>query len=220
MSCPIKCCMCGFCVCRSLVFAVFLAIAVVLGVFQLNQPLFHIINSWYNFLPTVAWQSINFVSDAEHFILVAILLLAVLVFKRNKLVRVVGLIVAYFVVFYVLKKLVHEARPFAVLDANSFNWLMNNESAAGVEHMSFPSGHVGMAAIFVFALNRLFFCGHKLIQFLLFLFLVAVAVTRVATGWHWPLDVVASGLIAYLLVQIAFYCRDGQCTKNNCKKHG
>jgi undecaprenyl-diphosphatase len=199
------------------IFAIFLLLGVVIGVFSFNQPLFHIINSWYTLLPPIVWGAVSFVSEPQHFILAGLLILLALLFKRDKFLRIIGLVVLYFIVFYGLKHIFHEARPFAVLESGSFNWL-NNQESAGVENMSFPSGHVGLAAIFVFALNQLFFAGRKLVQLLLFLFLVLVAVSRVATGWHWPLDVVASGLIGYILVQISFWCSKC-CSKNNCSKH-
>ena len=46
---------------------------------------------------------------------------------------------------------------------------------------------------------------HKFIRFISFVLLALVAIARVATGWHWPIDVIASGLIGYILVQIVFY---------------
>jgi membrane-associated phospholipid phosphatase len=37
------------------------------------------------------------------------------------------------------------------------------------------------------------------------LFLVVLtALARICTGWHWPLDVIASGVIGYILVKIVF----------------
>jgi membrane-associated phospholipid phosphatase len=188
------------------IFILFLLLALLIGGFHLNQPLFFIINGWYTFLPQSVWAWVNFISYSKHFILLGILFFLTLLFKRDKLVKVVLLFILYFIVFYVLKKLFGEARPFVVLQSGSFNWL-NLEPSVGREYMSFPSGHAGLAGIFVFTLNRLFFKEHGVIRFLLFLFLVLVCISRVATGWHWPLDVITSGLIAYLLVQFCFYER-------------
>jgi membrane-associated phospholipid phosphatase len=36
------------------------------------------------------------------------------------------------------------------------------------------------------------------------LLLILTAFARICTGWHWPLDVIASGLIGYLLVKVCF----------------
>ena len=59
-------------------------------------------------------------------------------------------------------------------------------------------------AIFAFSLNILFFSNKKGLQFLMLALVIVTALARICTGWHWPLDVLASGLIGYLLVKICF----------------
>ena len=34
------------------------------------------------------------------------------------------------------------------------------------------------------------------------LLVLVVGVARICTGWHWPVDVITSGLISYVLVKI------------------
>lgn len=214
MNCPMKSCFNSSCITKTIIFGIFLALALIIWGFHLNKSLFFTINSLYPLLSSKVWTGINFIAYSKHFILPGLLLLLTVLFKRDKLIRVIILIVAYYVVFYCLKKFFGEARPFVVLAQGSFNWLNSSEPFVGREFMSFPSGHTGLAAIFVFALNRLFFANRKVMQFILFLFLVLVSITRIVTGWHWPLDVIASGLIAYLLVQICFYGCNKSCGAN------
>ena len=52
--------------------------------------------------------------------------------------------------------------------------------------------------------GKCFFSNNKIGQFLMLLLVILTGLARICTGWHWPLDVIASGLIAYLLVKICF----------------
>ena len=113
-------------------------------------------------------------------------------------------IIAYFVVFAVLKAAVGEARPYIVLPEGSFFWLNHFEDAVKSAHKSFPSGHVGNMTVFAFSLSSMFFAYKKGLQFLMLLLVVVTGFARICTGWHWPLDVLASGLIGYLLVRVCF----------------
>lgn len=205
MSCPVKYCQTKICCNGSWLFGLFLIVALVIFVFDLNQSLFYTINSWHVLLPVGVWGTINNISDSKHFILPILLLMATFIWQRNKLFRVIILIVAYYLLFMVLKSIVHEARPYVVLPLSSFYWLNQFEDGIKIAYKSFPSGHSGNAAIFVFALST--FTARKWLKVLLFLFLVLVCVTRICTGWHWPLDVVASGLIGYLLVKLCLFAK-------------
>ncbi len=106
--------------------------------------------------------------------------------------------------FTILKHLVHEARPYVVLPLNSFYWLNQFEETTKSAYLSFPSGHTGNIAVFAFAMNIMFFDKNKLMQFIMLLLIIFIALARICTGWHWPLDVLASGLIGYILAKIIF----------------
>lgn len=214
MSYHVKCSVNGLlgCLARYWLFGIFALAALIIGVFHLNQPLFYDINSIHSMFSDSIWIVINSISNAKFFILPLILLLVIFLFRRDKLIKVAVLIGVYYVGFLVIKKIIGEARPFTVLPLASFHWLIYGESHLGAEYMSFPSGHVGMASVFVFTLITLFFEKNILLQLILFIFLILVAVARICSGWHWPLDVICSGLLGYLLVKL-FFCG---CNKN-CK---
>ena len=112
------------------------------------------------------------------------------------------MIITYFVVFAALKIGFGEARPYITLDINTFYWLNMYEDAVKSAYQSFPSGHVGNMAVFAFALSSMFFKDSRFLQFLMLLLVIITGITRICTGWHWPLDVIASGLIGFLLVKI------------------
>lgn len=202
MLCPFKSCQKNGCDCIKNygLFLGFVLLAVIIWLFKLNQPLFYAINPLHTILPNVLWKGINLITYSKFFILPILLLLITFIWRRDKLRQVVILIVAYYAVFQGLKLLFGEARPYVVLPSDSFFWLNQFENALKGAYQSFPSGHTGNMAIFVFALSFMF--NKKWLKVLLFLLLVLTGFSRICTGWHWPLDVVASGLISYILVLI------------------
>jgi membrane-associated phospholipid phosphatase len=184
----------------------FLLLLLTIGIwlFKLNQPLFYAINNQHAALPVIIWEALNFISYSRFFILPLLLLILTAIFRRDKFIPVVVLILAYYSVFAGLKQLVGEARPYMVLPANSFYWLSKFENAVTSADKSFPSGHTGNMAIFVFTVMALFVPQSTLAKTLLFLLLVMTCLARICTGWHWPVDVLASALIGYLMVKICF----------------
>jgi undecaprenyl-diphosphatase len=203
MLCPLKSCKENGCHCiRDYgLFLVFVALALVIWIFKLNQPLFYYINSLHVILPTIVWETLNLVSYSKTFILSVLLLVITYTWRRERLKQVIILIIAYYLIFSGLKVLFGEARPYIVLPPESFFWVNKFENAISSSYKSFPSGHTGNMAIFVFALSTMF-SNKKWLKILLFLLLILTALARICTGWHWPLDVIASGLISYILVQI------------------
>ena len=186
------------------IFGVFLILGVGIFITNTNQNLFLLINSMHNIIPVHIWEFMNFVSYRKYLILQILLLLITYIWKKDKFLNVILVIVAYFVVFAGLKIIFGEARPYVILDTNSFYWLNMYEDAIKSANQSFPSGHVGNMAVFAFTLNILFFKKSKFLQMLMLLLVVFTGITRICTGWHWPIDVIASGLIGYILVKVCF----------------
>lgn len=185
-------------------FCVFLIFGAGIWFSGMNHDLFMIINQQHNLLPYQAWSLISLVTYSKFFIAPGLLLLFALLFRRDKLLNVILLIGAYFIVFMALKHMVGEARPYITLADGSFFWLNKYEDAVKSAYLSFPSGHTGNVAIFAFGMNYLFFANNKPMQFIMLLLVIVTGIARICTGWHWPLDVLASGLIGYLLVKIIF----------------
>ena len=169
-----------------------------------NHGLFLTINQQHDLMPDKFWLTFNLLSYSKFFILPMLLIILTFVWRRDKLANVILLIIVYFAVFAGLKHLIGEARPYMVLPEGSFFWINLYENAEKSAYVSFPSGHTGNMAIFAFSLNILFFSNKKGLQFLMLALVIVTALARICTGWHWPLDVLASGLIGYLLVKICF----------------
>ena len=97
------------------------------------------------------------------------------------------------------KNLFHTPRPAAVLDHNLFN-IMGNVLTA---HNSLPSGHtVTIFAAITVVLAVLFPFPCKKLHFLCLLtglvLAIVIAISRVAVGAHWPLDVALGSVLGYL----------------------
>ncbi len=223
MICSMKFCK-NYCysLCTNWLFMAFLLFAIAIAVFHLNLPLFMAINNLHTVLPDFVWLVLNSVTHTKYAVLAAILFLLTLIFRRDKLRQVVILIVAFYVLFVVLKIFVGEARPYIVIPEGTFFWLKPDGSFLGISlsediaasaYRSFPSGHVGQTAVFVFAIINLFFPRNMAAKIIFFLFLLLIGFARICTGWHWPLDVVASGLIAYALVKLCLCNKDEICSK-------
>ncbi len=181
-----------------------LTLFVTLGVWLTgaNHFLFFKLNTWHVLLPDSAWEKINYISYSRAYILPILLILITCLFRREKLLNVILLIMAYFVLFNYLKLYFHEARPYIQYDPTTFYWLHPNETGASQAHKSFPSGHAGNMAIFAFTLSY-FFAQHKLSLRTFFIpSLVFVMLTRITTGWHFPLDVLAASIIGFVLTKI------------------
>ncbi|RTL10036.1 MAG: phosphatase PAP2 family protein [Neisseriaceae bacterium] len=186
------------------IFAGFLVLALGIWLGGINHSLFLEINHQHGLLPNILWGGLNLLSYSKFFILPVLLIILTFAFKRERILNVLLLVLAYYVVFAALKVAVGEARPYIVLPEGSFFWLNYFEDAVKSAHKSFPSGHTGNMAVFVFAISNLFFVNRKGLQFIMLLLLILTAFARICTGWHWPLDVIASGLIGYLLVKVCF----------------
>lgn len=184
------------------IFIFFLGLAFIMWVTGINQSLFLIINEKHNLLSDKIWKVLNFLSYSKFGILPILLLLITIIKRRNKLVNVIILIVSYYILFTLLKKAFGEARPYMVLAKNSFFWLNTFENSVKSAYHSFPSGHTGNMAVFAFAVSIMFFKNNNILQFLMLLLVILVALSRICTGWHWPLDVISGGLIGYMLVKI------------------
>ncbi len=182
-------------------FIVVLGIDAFIWFAQLNNQLFLTINHYHSILPDAIWNMINMLAYTKYGITPIILILATSILRRDKLINVIILIISFFVVFAALKYLVGEARPYVVLPHDSFYWINNFEDTVKSAYKSFPSGHTGNIAMLAFTTNYLFFSRCKLMQFVMLLLVVIVGIARICTGWHWPVDVITSGLISYILVK-------------------
>lgn len=177
-----------------------LFLVIVIYLTHTNQMVFLKINSLHFILPDFIYKSINYVTDPHHYILLVSLVAITYIWKRKFLVNVVIICLLYLLIFSAIKHLLPEARPFVVFNPMSINLLGYNPMDNAADYHSFPSGHVGNIAIFIFTFNLLFIKNKNVIQLIMLFLIVVTAFTRIVSGMHWPIDVLTSGFIAYLIV--------------------
>ncbi len=158
-------------------------------------------------LPGALWQALTVLGDER-------VVFALSLFFARRHPRVLWALVAAgllaAVYSYGLKAIVVSGRPPAVLEPGSFNLI-----GPGHRSDSFPSGHSVTAGVFcgvlaLFARRRAWRAG-------LIVLAVAIGVSRVAVGVHWPVDVgfgLAGGWLAALLgVGLARRSQNGICSR-------
>ncbi len=169
-----------------------------------NHALFFTINAEHSLLPTFIWQALIFISWEKIGILPIILLVITWFFRRDKILNVVLLIVTYYALFYLLKISIHEARPFIQHDTSTFFWLPQSDVQTR-SYRSFPSGHAGNMAIFVFTLSYFFGQNRLWLRVLLIALLIFTMLAQICTGWHFPIDVLGSALIGFVLTEFCLH---------------
>jgi membrane-associated phospholipid phosphatase len=213
-SCPVSACFKNY-----VFFWVTLVAIVAIWLTHTNEILFYKINAMHSYLPDMVWNVLNLLAYSKFFILPIVLVALTWIGRRDKIANTLVVIGSYYVVFQLLKIFIGEPRPYVVLDQHSFFWLNHFENAAKSAYRSFPSGHAGNMAVFVFSLIYLFFQNNTLAKIGLIGLLVLTMLARICTGWHWPIDVLSGGLIGYVIVNVG-YCLplDKLCVKKASQK--
>lgn len=194
----------GSVICRNWIIISLILLILTIWLTGTNRQLFSLINHYHYVLPDKVWLGLNLLSYVRSFILAIVLIGLTFFLRRDKLINVVVLVMAFYGVFYGLKVFIAEPRPYMVLPSGSFFWLNAYENAIRSAQLSFPSGHAGNMTVFALSVNYLFFAKHQFMRFVMLFLLFLTALARICTGWHWPMDVLGSILVAYLLVVICF----------------
>lgn len=163
---------------------------------QMQQDLFLTLNHGFSALPATIWSNLTELGDAT--VLAPLAALATL-HKRQAWMAVLGALPFAAVFSLAGKKLAAVPRPAAVLDTQSFEVIGSTLTA----HNSMPSGH----SITVFAVLVAWLVitvpRPRTFQEWRWVALVtsstlALAISRIAVGAHWPLDVMAGAALGSL----------------------
>jgi membrane-associated phospholipid phosphatase len=157
---------------------------------DLNQELFFAINGFaYNFQDKL-WALLTNLSDG----LFTFVLLLPFVYKKPQYIWSVLLAAVLFTIFgQAVKHLLHVPRPPQVLAPNEVH-LIGPDWGAN----AFPSGHAAM--IFNLAGAFALTTSKKWLRVILICAAAFIALTRIAVGVHWPLDVVAGAALGWIMV--------------------
>jgi undecaprenyl-diphosphatase len=160
--------------------------------FGLNRALFGLINGMHGALWDHLMAALSTAADAANFpwYMAAVLLLARatprLVSVQNAFVFGIGFPIVELIVT-ALKAATALPRPAAALGEQAVTLLDHQASGA-----AFPSGHVALASLLAAALSA---GAPRLLRSVLWLFVVLVALSRVALGAHFPADAVGGAIV-------------------------
>lgn len=167
----------------------FAAISMLLiGLSGTNQSLFHFLNNAFYFQPEAIWINVTLFGDAA---MVMVFTLPLINKRPELVVRI--FIAAMVTTFFVLgfKEILLVPRPPSVFSPGEFHQLGNQFSAS-----SFPSGH--SAAAFTLTSMIIFLFDNTKVRSLMIIYATLIACSRIASGVHWPMDVLGGMLFGWL----------------------
>lgn len=173
----------------SFVIATFLILALVIYLFDLNQMLFQQLNQSFSLLPDLLWIHITVLGNAISLFLISYFFVE----KHPKLF--VSLFLSIFVgIAFIqsLKSIFMHPRPPALLSQSDFHLI-----GEAIRSRSFPSGHTATAFIFSSIMLFSFPKNRNLLLFYSLAFLVALS--RIAVGVHWPIDILIGASLGILI---------------------
>ena len=154
-----------------------------------NEALFYWLNSLLSYLPDTFWQVTT--HFGETLTAAAILLL----FVRKYPVLLPHLLISglcCFALVYGLKQFLDVTRPHLVLPIESFHFIETNKTTPAR-----PSGHTATGTFIAATLVYLFKDKYQITLPLIAAGCI-VALSRVAIGVHWPLDLFMGGTIGWI----------------------
>lgn len=174
--------------------ACFLALAgLMLHASPWNTSLFVAVNRWGG-LPDQVWSWLNIYGlGASAFVLIA----STDHTNRRRTAAFLGTLFVGGVLLHALKWTFGAPRPVAVLGLDAVHWV-----GQALHRQAMPSGHTATA----FAVAALLQAGHRHLTPTTALFwalAAAVGVSRVASGAHWPADVLVGAGLGILAAQMA-----------------
>ncbi len=158
-----------------------------------NRALFLLLNDALYFQPEDIWINITLYGDAA---MVMILMLPLTAKRPDIIVKsfIAAMITTLFL--HGFKELLSIPRPPAIFSADIIHQLGNQFS-----HSSFPSGHA--AAPFTLATMIIFLVADIRIRSVVVVYASIIALSRIATGVHWPIDILGGMLFGWIAAYIS-----------------
>jgi len=160
-----------------------------------NVPVFYWLNGLLSHAPDTLWVHLSLLADGQMVVLFALPFIG----RRPEVVwQYVLAIVLGGIFVYGMKEIFSTLRPPAVLLADSFHLI-----GPDLQNNAFPSGHT--TAFFILAGLVCLQQVNKWFKFLVLLLAIFVGFSRIASGVHWPLDVLGAALGGWLLAFVSIW---------------
>lgn len=165
----------------------------IIGLSSANQPLFLYLNHFLYFKPEAIWINITLFGDAA---MVMIMLLPLIAKRPELIVRTFIAAIITTIILHSFKINFPVLRPPSVFSADVMHQLGNQ-----FWHGSFPSGHA--AAPFTLAAMVIFLVENNKVRALVLAYASLIAVSRIATGVHWPIDILGGAFFGWFAAFIS-----------------
>lgn len=165
----------------------------VIGLSGSNQPLFLYLNEILYFRPEDIWINITLYGDAA---MVMIMLLPLTGKRPDIIVRTFIAAIITTIILHSFKTYFPIPRPPSVFSPDMMHQLGNQ-----FWHGSFPSGHA--AAPFTLAAMVIFLVDSNKVRAFVLAYAALIAVSRIATGVHWPIDILGGAFFGWFAAFIS-----------------
>ena len=165
----------------------------IIGITGSNRPLFLFLNHALYFKPEDIWINVTLYGDAA---MVMILMLPLV--KNHPEIVVKSFIAAIIASLFLhgFKEFMPSPRPPSIFTPDLMHQLGNQ-----FYHSSFPSGHA--TAPFTLACMVIFLVDNTKIRTLVLVYASLIAISRIATGVHWPIDILGGMFFAWFATYLS-----------------
>lgn len=163
-----------------------------IGLSGSNRPLFLLLNDLLYFKPEDIWINITLYGDAA---MVMIMLLPLISKRPDLIVRTFIAAIITTIILHSFKNYFPVPRPPSIFSADMMHQLGNQ-----FWHGSFPSGHA--AAPFTLAAMIIFLIDNNKVRAFVLAYASLIAVSRIATGVHWPMDILGGAFFGWFAAYI------------------
>ena len=164
-----------------------------IGITGSNRPLFLYLNEFLYFKPETIWINITLYGDAA---MVMIMMLPMTAKRPDIIVKSFIAAIIATIFLHSFKEFLPFLRPPSVYSPDMMHQLGNQFSFS-----SFPSGHA--AAPFTLASVIIILVNNAKVRTFVLTYASVIAISRIATGVHWPIDILGGMFFGWLSAYIS-----------------